>query len=655
VELTRGRAGGFAVPALPGLLLAIGIVLICAAPGLLAAPARLSSDESLYAAEALNIANGEGMTYPTGEPVTHRPPLFPALVALPLAVGGDDLDAAHLVPRLAAVANALLVLFLGRALFGTLAGAVGGVLAAASPYLNGMATTLFLDGTQTTLILATLLVYWRAYKRGDARLFGIAGLLLGGAFLVKESALPLLPLGVLMPFIAGRGDGWRGGIFAWLAGFAAATAWWWAWVYAHTGLVFLLGDPETLVSPRYLLLAGGGIAILAFLIAALPANPRVLSRRELPARLVAAGALLAWCAAVFIDLERTSWEYPADYISTIPAYVADIVMPNLQPFALVAAGWLWLLYRAVRGDRASTLVVVAATCLLPFAFVFANRGLALRDGLPLVYLSYVAVGALAVAVVDWGRRLARDEEMRWAGPAALGVVLVVTAGVALLGFGRVSRDANAGGLERDWDNVLAHDIAGWLEANVPAGTPVMSTRLYYSHVYFLNDGAYPIHQLPTTLVAIDPAAERPLSRRSTLFRWEPAPPDRPNDSWLYLTRYPVKDYYVGLAENDLLDELRGRDIEYVVVSLTDAGFSSPSFLPYFEANPAFSLVYSREVSESDRAYIYRVDRALLAPRGEPARVTERAFAGLEAELGSAEAVEAVLNRLSASGFILTPE
>jgi hypothetical protein len=223
--------------------------------------------------------------------------------------------------------------------------------------------------------------------------------------------------------------------------------------------------------------------------------------------------------------------------------------------------------------------------------------------------------------------------------------------IAAQGFGGVER-AQSTSFDSDWDNVIATDTARWLEENVAPGTPVMSTRVYHSHVYFLTGGRYPVHQVPTVLVETDLNDEQPLSARSTLFRWEVLAA-RPRQNWLYLTRYSSKTYYIGLAEEDLLADLGERGIGYVVVNAPDVGFSSPSFLSYFDAHPAFRRVYERAYGDRDVSVIYAVDRDRLEPLRPPALVTQAAYDGLlERAAGDSERVDEVLSRLSPGGFEL---
>jgi hypothetical protein len=166
-----------------------------------------------------------------------------------------------------------------------------------------------------------------------------------------------------------------------------------------------------------------------------------------------------------------------------------------------------------------------------------------------------------------------------------------------------------------------------MRENIAPGTPVLSSRLYFSQVYFLTHGAYPVHQVPTVLVDARPGHVPVIEARGTLFRWEDLP-DRARDHWLYLTRFGDKGYYIGLAEEDLVADLLARGIGYVVLNWSDDGFSSAAFLPYFEANPAFERVYDKAYGPSDRTVIFKVDPALLAPRPSPLRVTPSAWAGL---------------------------
>jgi 4-amino-4-deoxy-L-arabinose transferase-like glycosyltransferase len=634
-------------------MLAAGLLLlVLCVPVFSAERSPINSDQSLYLAEALNIAEGKGATYPTGQPITHRAPLYPALLAGVFRIEGVSLDAAYLVPRLSVVANVLLLFLLGRALFGTWGGIVAGVTAASSLYLRGLGTTLFLDSTQMTLLLAALLLYWRAARMESPFLMAASGGLLGASLLIKEASLLFLPLPVVVVLLYGGSAGWKPKLVAWFGGFGAVTVWWWVWVFVHTGDLFLVGSPN----------AGSGLAVMGATVAS--GFAFLVALRLAPSRFAASGTsrlgavliLLAWNALFLAGLDATAWQYDSNYLANVPAYLDRIFLPNVQPAPLILAAWAWVLFMAAKGKMEAGVIVVALLLYASFFLMVADRGLSLRDQLPVVYLSYLALGGAAawlvksIAAIDFGRAV------RSLGGAGAVTVVVALAGIAALS-GTSLLQARAVALQDDWENPLARQTAAWIDENVDPGASILSSRLYYSQLYFLTRGAYPVHQLPTVEVELDtePGTAVPLRRRSTLFRWENhvMPADVPGEAWLYLTRYPEKGYFVAMAEDDLLAELRSSETAYVIVSSLDAGFSSPSFNRYFEANPGFELVHVISATSADEVRIYRVDRGQLAPHKVPAEVTRQTYEYLVAALGGTAKATDYLDRLNLNGFEVT--
>ena len=625
------------------------LLLALCLPVFAAERSPLNSDQSLYLAEAVNISSGRGLTYPTGEPIVHRAPLYPALIAGVFKIDGTSLDGAYLIPHLAVVANVLLLYFLGRSLFGSWGGAVAAVTATSSLYLRGLGTALFLDTTQVTFLLAALLVYWRASNSQSALSMATAGVLLGISFLIKEATVLFLPLPVVLSLIYGFSPGWKRALPAWFAGFAAATAWWWVWVYAQTGDLFLIGSPQgrlgiTLVAS----LVAGAVAVVALLKLA----PRQLSANRLT-RFGAGLVLFAWNAMFFVGLEATAWQYDSSYYAHISSYMGHVFLPNVQPAPLILAAWVLVFWSAAK-SRAAGMLVFGLLLYMSFFIIVADRGLSLRDQLPLVYFSYLALGGAAAWLVNAGRGVDFGARVRsLGGGGAIAAVLALTAIVLISGTSL--SQAKVRTLQDDWENPLSRQTAAWISRNLEPGSTIMSSRLYYSHLYFLTGGAYQVHQLPTVEVNVNTNSDArlPLSRRSTLFRWEnhEMPGDSASEGWLYLTYYS-KGYFIGMAENDLLVELKERQVAYVVISTLDAGFSSPSFNRYFEGNPAFELLQVITATPSDEARVYRVDLNLLTPRVTPAQVTTAAYEYMVHRLGSTAAATDYLDRINPAGFEL---
>jgi len=622
------------------------VAVVCVAvaallwPMLGAGPAPLTSDESLYLSEAQNIAQGAGPRYASGDLVNHRAPLYPALLAAPMKLAGDA-DAAYAIPKLVVLALVATAFLLGRQAFGLLAGGIAAVLVAASAFVRWLGTTLFLDGTETLFLLLFLAATLQAFRTQSTPWFALSGALLGAAFLTKETAVLWLPLPAVFALLSPefRTRAVAIGLAAYGATAGALLGGWWLWVYAVTGRVYFWGEPDALLA---IVVAG---ALAAGAIAA--AGWWVLRRRapdQLPGVALLAGACFAgaWIGGLTLFLELTSWAYPAEYWRTAPDYLWRIAAPTSQPWPLLAGAIGWLVWRS-REDPACRLLALSMALFLPFTLFVMNREFSYRDLLPVTLVAYVAGAGLAVALVRWA-----SEHI---GVLAAGAGAVLLVAVAIVETRDLTGDRlpyeTAAVTQANWDNPLVHDTADWIEANVPPDAAIMSSRLYFSHLYVLDEGAHPIHQLPT--VRIEPTGGGAPSLRAvtTLFRWEDHRMiDYGGDPrWLYVQRYPGKLYYVGLSERDLVRELREREIAYLVLTGEDAGFSSFAYLDYFVAHPAFEMVHKDLRDERNAVYVFRVDGDALDLQPYQARVDVTTMEALAGEFGvrSAEAVAAAID------------
>jgi 4-amino-4-deoxy-L-arabinose transferase-like glycosyltransferase len=637
------------------LVLGLALLIALALPLLVAKPGPLSSDESLYIAEGLNIAEGKGYTYTNGEAVNHRAPLFPAILALDFKLAGASHENALWVSRAFALGSAALLLALGWRLFGREAGLLAATIALASSLLNLMGSSVFLDGAESFFLLLALLLLHKALMWGGARWAAASGAALGLAFLTKESTLLWVPLPFLAALLLGPAvERPREMLVAYGAGFLAVAGWWWVYVLALTGDIYLLGDPA-----RASIWLVAGALCIALAAIAVPFGVRRGARIHHRGRAIIAGTLLlAWAAFFLIGLERNStWPFSPDYIRTVPDYVSTTLASWLRPLPLIAAAWGCVAYRAMRGSLGDRLLLLGLLLFLPFALFVANRDLHVRDILPIVYLSYLALARAAIDFARWFAEAAGEALAPAVGGGA--AALVVLAGLAWFVMAENDRFADTRSAfnpavtrQDNWDNPLAQSVASWLERNVDPGTPVMSSRLYYSHVYTLANGSFPVWQLPTVRVAFEGNDHEP-ARASTLFRWEdhrmPAGTPEP---WLYLQRYPLKGYYVGLSERDLLSDIATHQIEYLVITGDDAGFSSLSLLAYFENHPAFTSVASFVANDTNQAHIFHVSDSMLVPIAQPAQVSESTARALKAAYGASEA-EAILSGLSSEGYVIS--
>ncbi len=588
----------------------------------------ISSDESLYLSEAVNIAAGHGPTYTTGEPVVHRAFLFPAIVSAEVKAFGSDSAALYLLPRLAAIAAACALGVLICRAFGAPPGVAATSLALASTFVGRLGNSLYVDVTESLFVMLALIALSSAMRGPSIRWHTTGGLLLAAAFWTKESAILLAPLPFVFLTFAPRTVARRD--LAALGGYSLAfglpVGAWWLWVAHYTSATYLAGAIGT--TPVHALAA---VPILAtgVLLAGSTRIRRPIDAR-LPRRLVGTAFIVAWGALWLWGLEVHSWPYPRDYVENVPRYFWD-VGPSVQPFFLLLPAWLYAAWRALRGDEAHARIALTAALFLPFLIFTANRQLDLRDSLPLVYLSF---GVVAIAVTDGARwvagRVSGASPSSWAAPIAAAAIALAVIPQLVRNFDGDLRPAEASG-GTDWNGAVARNTARWLEANVRPGETVMSSRLYSTSIFALADGRYSVVQLPTLRVQFEGAHLRPMS---TQFRWEDDQLWRyGHGSWLYLRLYPLKGYLVGLAQDDLLNDLRRRDVRYLVVTGEDAGFSSFTFLDYFYAAPGLSLVHVESAGPGDAAYIFSVDASHLAPRPFPLTIDAQTESALRRGLG----------------------
>jgi len=637
IERTASRSaiqrGAIHVPWIALALIAAAVLWL---PMLVAGPSHLTSDESLYLAESHNIARGQGFTYPSGEPITHRAPLYPLALAPAVARGGDD--AAYALAKAMIVANALLVMVLAWRVGGALAGTVAGFAASASAYLSGLGTTLYLDPMQCAFMLGAVLALLEATRTRRARWFAIAGVCTGVAFLVKESAVEWIPLAAVawlaLPSLR-NSAGARGALVFTLA-FGVAVAPWLIWAYAETSTLFLIGAPDAGVA-ALILAAAAAYAGFAGALARWPSMPPTLRNRAPRLALPAAAALtIAWGAFMLFGLTRySSWSYPNDYLSSVPRYLRTVA-PQAQPYFLLVAAWCVVTWRAVRGDDVSRLLAVAALLFAPFALFTANRGLQLRDALPIVYLSYVALGvATAVVMANLRERIDAPfgEVLLYGGLAVAGVALAVHQTASFLA--ERSETSSAAVRADNWDSPFVRQISDWMSAHLPEGSHVLSSRLYFSSVHVNTDGRFRIRQMPT--VRVDPEAGQDglLVPRSNLFRWgdHALRPSLPSDNWLHLRRFPGKEYWVGLRQQELLEYITEHEIDYILLTGEDIAFSSLQYADYFSGHPAFTLLHRIRVSAADQFFVYAVDRDALFVKEHSMAISPSDAADLERETG----------------------
>jgi 4-amino-4-deoxy-L-arabinose transferase-like glycosyltransferase len=201
VSLVRALGtGGWWRRALPGV--AVVAIAVLARTWSLGA-VGFNSDEAVYTGQAAGLAGDPDIAglFPV---FRAHPLLFQTALSLVLRAGGGDVAARLLVAAMG-VATVVLVMRIGRLLYGPRTGLVAGLLLALMPYHVGVSRQVLLDAPMTLFATATLYAVARAVRQRSGRWLLAGGLLLGFTVLSKETAillaLALVLFGVLFPAV----------------------------------------------------------------------------------------------------------------------------------------------------------------------------------------------------------------------------------------------------------------------------------------------------------------------------------------------------------------------------------------------------------------------------------------------------------------------
>lgn len=361
--MTLGRSG-IAV-------LAIGLVggLVAIALARIAGGwAALAPDDARYLFVGLSVLDGQGAITPSGTPYLLRSPVYGIALALgSRLLGGDPLDGARII----ALAASLLAL-VGAVRVAWLAAGPGGAIGTAvalvaTPLIWQLLPTLRIDLPQTALVIALLLAAWRP----GVRRWAVAGVLVGLAVLVKETALPLVLLPVTLVGLAPWRTVWR--LTAVYLGAAVATAaWWWIVVWTSIGRIFpanALAVVEARDVEGTLRLPWTAMPLLAVFIASW-VIVLFRARRELGSRLIVAAAVGLAPAAIYAAMQSLNARHFAGLA------VLSAIAVGISAATVVAPARARLRRAAADGTirrRVPTLIVVVVVIVAVAGAAFGQR------------------------------------------------------------------------------------------------------------------------------------------------------------------------------------------------------------------------------------------------------------------------------------------
>jgi len=445
---------------------------------------RVFVDDGLYLLEGLNLLEGRGVSIFGDQQETIRGPVFPFMVGIVSLVFDRDVGAIGMVLRALAVVNPILLYLLIRRLAGPVAGLLAAALGAAFSYTAVLTQTLNVDAVMAGLLLAAILLLVVSIDRRDLRLAAASGAALALAILTKETALALLPMGLVAGGLLGwpaRGVGWH------YAGLAAVCLPWWLYVLASTGEVYLVGQLSTALAAAAaagaLLLGVAGLVLWRRGTAA-----AALARSERGRALAAWAVVGLWVVVLTGLLLSTTAEASELTLGSAESYVRKRVLPATPVWYLLGPAFLYVVVRAVQRHRLWSFYLALILMQIPVCvLLFALRYTLARQFLVVQILLYGALAALVATLL-----YAALERRPWASSRALAAVAAALIAVLVvptaLGRGRYFVTYDRGELEGgNPDNQLnraARDMSDYMERNVPEGEGVISTWHYSYQVAY---------------------------------------------------------------------------------------------------------------------------------------------------------------------------
>jgi hypothetical protein len=339
------------------------------------------NNTAIYLRLADNLIEGEntGMVFPEFD--STRGPFFPVLLATGFRLMDKTVHSASLVTRFFFSLGIVLSYLLGRVFYGRATGILASALVTTSHGINYIAEFIDTDIVLPVFILLFVLFYYLSLTRSRRSFAILAGLSLGLALMVKESALLCLGVPLGMSILAPKGkhiDYIKKSL--WVIGAAAITLapWMITTLITHGSLLPMLGVAHPELFQNLVGRSAGSESPSSYWV-----------------HLLTLGLKDALCLFYRHFLQKTT---------------------GLAP--LMIAGWIILLIRGLFYKRHNDLILaISVACFLPLILYTADTKDRLGQATVVYMILYIAVANLAVLGIPYLTRYAGNIGNKFNRPA----------------------------------------------------------------------------------------------------------------------------------------------------------------------------------------------------------------------------------------------
>lgn len=493
-----------------------------------------SPDVAYYLSLAKNIFYGNGYVNPDLSPNFYRGPVFPLLIALSFKTLGYQFISAYIMMRIFWALTILATFFLGKSLFNRRVGFFSSVLVLFTGIINNIYQYIWTDGVLTFFIIISLLAIIRLLDNNKGYRWAIiSGVLLGLAYLVKQSAIVFVPL----PFL----------IFLLLRKYRNKQVAIKNFIFIGTFLLFFVGWMA------YIYLAGG---------------PLIQAARDINQGLAVLSYIPNSIKNIFIHNATTSQIVATDKSSSILKIFEEFYIKGIGYYfwykVLFPITLLFILLRSIIKKNEASLILLISVFLYGFLI---PSGVVVDFG-PRQYLYfYIALLIGIVALIDF---------VVQKFPTFLSTFTVFIVILFLVTF----QYQNTGVLDarrvKDSQTMdyFASDleIANWIDSNIQLDEKILTVERQSNKFHILTKGNRQIFFIDQCKGISSHKAAKKCSP-PYLFLWSNRGVIDPDQT---------RDKILGITETSLIDIINNEKIKYIILTpkihfLSVYFYNSPSY------------------------------------------------------------------------------